>query len=61
MKKILKLLPDRWDILGVVGVVSLGAGVFLLAGQAWTFVYGGAVLVAVAVIGARNAISTNRT
>ena len=49
-----------WDVLGVIGILSLLAGVFFLAGSSWALVFAGAVLLIVAIIGAKNGISANR-
>jgi len=49
-----------WDVLGVIGLVSLLSGVFFLAGGSWALVFSGVVLLVVAVIGAKNGISRNR-
>ncbi len=50
-KRIWQKCPDRWDAMGMAGIVSVGAGVFLMAGWAWTFLYSGAVLTALGYAG----------
>lgn len=49
-----------WDVLGVIGILSLLGGVFFLAGGSWALMFAGAVLLIVAIIGAKNGIPANR-
>lgn len=44
-----------WEALGSAGALLMGGGVVLLAGVGWALVLWGALLMALAIAGARNA------
>lgn len=57
MKKLIKrvrdLLPDRWDVMLIVGLSAFGAGVKHVAGVGILWMYVGLIVVAMAIMGAR--------
>ena len=57
MRKILKrvrdILPDRWDVLLLVGLVAFSIGLNRVAGAGTTWMFAGVIVVAMAIMGAR--------
>lgn len=49
-----------WEVLGAAGALLAGGGVTMLAGIGWALILWGVLLMALAVIGARNAAGERR-
>lgn len=44
---------DRWDLLGLIGLLLVAGGIYVVLGLGWTLVVVGVLVLAVSVQGAR--------